>query len=305
MPWWATPELSGQRLLQRRDLAAQSSLGQLCQLGRVADPGQQRVQDRPPGLGQQGGGDTGELDAGVLEHLLQPLDDPGAFLDEHPAVAGQVPQLPDRCRRHEAGRDQPVLEQLGDPGRVGHVGLATRDVVQMLGIEQPDLGNPLLEQEVHRLPVHPGGLHAHQVDLLGDQPIAQRGQFGGRREEGERLRGAATARPRAPDGGDHGVAVHVQTGAAFHELIHCGTSTREDGVGRPAEACRSRSLKFALEAARPGAPDLPVILFSGLAAPSGSDVEPDGARIIDRPHQRGPPPATADSHHHRVPPAAA
>src|SRR6059036_6621 len=39
---------------------------------------------------------------------------------------------------------------------------------------------------------------------------------------------------------------------------------------------RKPGLKFALEAARPGAPDLRVILFSGLAAPSGSDVKPDG-----------------------------
>src|SRR3954447_12869754 len=41
-----------------------------------------------------------------------------------------------------------VFEQLGDPGRVGHVGLAAGHVVQMLGVEQPDLRNALLEQEV-------------------------------------------------------------------------------------------------------------------------------------------------------------
>ena len=66
---------------------------------------------------------------GVLEHLVQPLGLTSALLDLGLAVAGQLAQLADRAGRHEAGADQAVLDQLGDPGRIGDVGLAPRDVV--------------------------------------------------------------------------------------------------------------------------------------------------------------------------------
>jgi hypothetical protein len=45
-------------------------------------------------------------------------------LDLGLAVAGQLAQLADRLGRHKAWADQPVLDQLGDPGRIGDVGLA-------------------------------------------------------------------------------------------------------------------------------------------------------------------------------------
>jgi hypothetical protein len=73
------------------------------------------------------------------QDLVQPLDLPAALLDLGLAVAGQLAQLPDRAGRHEAGADQPVLAQLGDPGRVSHIGLTPRDVVQVGRIQQPAL----------------------------------------------------------------------------------------------------------------------------------------------------------------------
>jgi hypothetical protein len=63
------------------------------------------------------------------QDLVQPLDLPTAFLDLGLAVAGQLAQLPDRAGWHKARADQAVLDQLGDPGRVGHIGLTPRDVV--------------------------------------------------------------------------------------------------------------------------------------------------------------------------------
>jgi len=45
-------------------------------------------------------------------------------LDLGLAIAGQLAQLLDRVGWHEAGADQPVLDQLGDPGRrIGHIRL--------------------------------------------------------------------------------------------------------------------------------------------------------------------------------------
>ena len=45
---------------------------------------------------------------------------------ELPAIAGHLAQLPDLGRRHEAAPQQPAFQQLGDPRRVVHVGLAAR-----------------------------------------------------------------------------------------------------------------------------------------------------------------------------------
>jgi hypothetical protein len=60
----------------------------------------------------------------VLQDLVEPLDLPGPLLDLRLAVAGQVPQLPDRAGRHEAGADHAVLHQLAQPRRIRQVGLA-------------------------------------------------------------------------------------------------------------------------------------------------------------------------------------
>ena len=72
------------------------------------------------------GGDRGQLDPGVLEHLLQPLD-LGALLDLGLAIPGQVPQLTDLARRHEALAQQAVLKQLAQPRRVADIGLSPGD----------------------------------------------------------------------------------------------------------------------------------------------------------------------------------
>src|SRR5215218_1743050 len=64
------------------------------------------------------------LDAGVLQGLLDPLALGAVGLDQAFAVAGQIPQLADRRRRHEAAAQQPTLQQLSKPGRVADVGLA-------------------------------------------------------------------------------------------------------------------------------------------------------------------------------------
>jgi hypothetical protein len=51
----------------------------------------------------------------------------------------QVAQLADRLRRDEAGSQQTVLQQLGDPLAVGHVGLPSGDLLDVLGIDQHHL----------------------------------------------------------------------------------------------------------------------------------------------------------------------
>jgi hypothetical protein len=84
-------------------------------------------------------GDAGELDPSVLEHLVEPVRLPLPLLDQRLAVAGQVAELADRLGRHEAGSQQPVLEQLAQPVRIGHIGLAPRHVLDLAGVAEQQL----------------------------------------------------------------------------------------------------------------------------------------------------------------------
>ena len=89
------------------------------------------------------------------------------------AVARQVAQRADRLGRHEAGAQQPGLQQLAQPGRVGDVGLAARDLLDVAGVDEQAL-ELVLEDRPHRLPVDAGGLHRHLRHAVRLQPVAQR-----------------------------------------------------------------------------------------------------------------------------------
>ena len=59
-----------------------------------------------------------------------------ALLDLRLAIARQVAQLADRLGRHEARLQQPGLGELAQPRRVGDVGLAARDLLDVPGVDQ-------------------------------------------------------------------------------------------------------------------------------------------------------------------------
>jgi hypothetical protein len=123
-------EPAGQGLPQRRQLGPEPALGQRRQQLGVMGAGHQGFQHRPARDPDDVGGHTRQLDPGVLQHLVEALGLPAAFMDLGLAIPGEIAQLPDRPGWHEAGADQAVLDQLGDPGRIGHIGLAAGHVVQ-------------------------------------------------------------------------------------------------------------------------------------------------------------------------------
>ena len=116
-----------ERLAQRGDLLAQLPLAR----GRRARPGRgagdQRVEHVAPDLPRMSRGDAVELDPGVLERLLQPVD--LAWRSWICALRYRVRSrsCPDRPGRHEARAHQPGLEQLAQPLGVLDVGLAAGD----------------------------------------------------------------------------------------------------------------------------------------------------------------------------------
>ena len=78
----------------------------------------------------------GELEVGVLQRLLDALDVAGLLAHQLLAGAHQGAHLLDRRLRHKAGADQAVRQQIGEPHRVGDVGLATRHVLDVRGVGQ-------------------------------------------------------------------------------------------------------------------------------------------------------------------------
>ena len=119
--------------------------------------------------------------------------------------------MPDRFGWHERPTDQSVGTELGQPGRVGHIGLAARQVLHMPGVDQHHLEPSIFQQVVERLPVVPRRLHHHTGHLLSDQVLTQRQDLARHRTpSGDRLHGLPPTSARNPDT-DLGVLLgHVQ-----------------------------------------------------------------------------------------------
>jgi hypothetical protein len=105
--------------------------------------------------------------------LVQPVHFALAVADLALAIARQVAQRADRLRRHQAGPQQPGLEQLAEPLRVHNIGLAARDLLNATRVDQ-QAREAILQHRPHRLPIHAGGLHRDLVNLVRLQPVAQR-----------------------------------------------------------------------------------------------------------------------------------
>jgi hypothetical protein len=123
---------AGERLDQLVALGPQATLGERSQTLGVGLAGQQRLQHGPRGLAHDVGRHARQLEVRVLEHLVQPVHEPPALLDQRAARARQVPQLALRGRGHAAAAHQAMPEQVGDPLRVAHVGLASLGVPEAL-----------------------------------------------------------------------------------------------------------------------------------------------------------------------------
>src|SRR5215207_3357358 len=158
----------------------------------------------------------------LSRHLGAPSPDVGPplcaprFLSR--AVAGEVPKLPDLFRWHEAGAHQPVLHKLADPLGVLDVGLPTGDVLEVPGVEKPQL-EVVLQHVVDGLPVHSGGFHAHQPHPKGSQPVPQQQESSSGGGELSDLLVEALALVGDPHTRSNRGLVHVEPGTSFDEPV--------------------------------------------------------------------------------------
>jgi hypothetical protein len=142
------------------------------------------------------------------------------------AVAGEIAQLPDGRRGHEAAPQQPTLQQLSKPGGIADVGLAARQDLDVAGVDQQQLQPALLQHIPTGLPVLPRRLHHHLGDALPLQPVGQGLQARGERRVGADLLAASSPTPtragrvRDADAGHHLVLADIQPRGAFHDQLH-------------------------------------------------------------------------------------
>ena len=81
--------------MRQGDLGPQPAPGQLGKYLRGAAASDEGVEHVAAGLAQDVRRHAGQLDPGVLEHLVEALGLPGPFLHAGAPIAGEVAQLPD------------------------------------------------------------------------------------------------------------------------------------------------------------------------------------------------------------------
>ncbi len=160
---------SAQRRLQFIGGGVDAPVSQGRQSLGIGLSGDQRLNHAAAGEAKDVGEHRIELDVGIFQRLLQALRVAAAFAHELLAGAQQIPHLLGRLVGHEAGPDQPMRHQIGQPGGVVHVRLAPRHVLDMGGVGQHQFELAIGENMPDRLPVDARGLHA----AMCVQPSAQ------------------------------------------------------------------------------------------------------------------------------------
>ncbi len=105
----------GEGLPQRRQLGAQLAARQLGQHRGVLLAAEQCVQHVAPALAQDIGRHRAELDIRPLQQRVEAVGLLRALLHQRLTVARQLAQPADRGGRDEAGGEQAVAQQVGQP----------------------------------------------------------------------------------------------------------------------------------------------------------------------------------------------
>jgi hypothetical protein len=192
----------------------------------------QSVEDGAPARPHDVREHRAELEVGRLQEPVDPLHVRGLLPGQLLAGAGEVAQRLDRHRRHEAGADQAMRQQVGQPRRVVHVGLAAGHVLDVPRVGEHQLER-LGQNRPDRLPVDAGRFHRHVGDRVAAQPARQPLEFRGRGAEGLDVPLDPATLDQASTGHD-AVAMHVEPGATrmkdFHDcLLACGTGEEPTG----------------------------------------------------------------------------
>jgi hypothetical protein len=111
-----------------------------------------------------------KFDIGALQGLLQFVGRLAALGSKAAAMAGELPQVALLPAGNEAGTQQPVAQQLGDPLSILDIALSSRHRFHVGGVGDDQL-EVALQQIIDRHPVVACGFHGHMGDLLLFEPL--------------------------------------------------------------------------------------------------------------------------------------
>jgi len=112
------PKAPDQGVTQRGELLPELTARQVGQDVGIGGALHQRLEHGAPRGPEDVARHRRQLDARVLEHLLQPIGLAGVLVDQRFAVSREISELPNRLWRPEAAPHEPVLQQLRDPDAV-------------------------------------------------------------------------------------------------------------------------------------------------------------------------------------------
>src|ERR1700716_665848 len=199
--------------------------GKLGQLTRLANTLDHRLDHSSPAGAHDIADDRVELDIGFDQRLLDPVDMPRLLADQLLACPRQRTKLLNLLIRDKASLDQPTGQQVGDPGRVVHVGLAPGDILDVRGVRDNQLENALAEDPEHRHPIDAGRLHGHMRTPAFLKPHPQFHKLIRRSRKSSALP-PCLAFGHDPDTGHHRVLVHIQARHLFVNDIHASSPQR-------------------------------------------------------------------------------
>ena len=208
-----------QRLAERRKFRAKLPERQISEDFGVGGAGDQRGEHRPAGLAEQVRGDAVELDAGVFHQLVQSSGFALAVPDLSLAVAGQVPQRPDRLGRHQTPAEQPGLGEAAQPLRVGHIGLSPGDLLHVTGVDQR-AREPVFQDRPDRFPIDTRGLHRDVRDAVCLKPVGQHEQSGDGRGEGRDILDPLPGLSRKAHARGHACLVDIESADTLNNNFH-------------------------------------------------------------------------------------
>jgi hypothetical protein len=212
------PDVPRQRRPQRGPIRAQPRVRQRHQAVRIGFARREGGEDRAATDAEQRAEHCGELHVRALQHLLDALAVGGHFPPELLAGPRQLAQGVDRRGRDEAAPHQPMGEQIGEPLRVAHVALASREIAHRRRVRQHQ-GQVVLEPVPHRFPVDSRRLQHRMGAAASHQPLLQGEEPGGGRPERPH-RAPHAPGVRDPHAGHHGLLVHVEPRAPGMDDLH-------------------------------------------------------------------------------------
>ena len=179
----------------------------------------QRPEHRPAGHAEDVAHHARQLDVGRFQELQQPVALGRLALGELAAVAQQLSHFPQRPGRHEALRDQPVPDQIGDPLGILHVRLAPRHVADVPSVAD-DQVEMSFQHGIDWPPVDAGALHADMRHPRRREPVPQGFEVARHRTERAHLLGRSIPGRADQKTRNDRLLVHVQPTAPLNNHPH-------------------------------------------------------------------------------------